>query len=84
VSFHAPELHQYFAMPYRRLDAPSMSLWELRAVRRKLSAEGAQAVDETARFAGYERLRAREAQAVRATAPDGQRRLAGSAPSPLG
>jgi putative transposase len=68
VYFHDPELNQYFALPYRRLDAPSMSLWELRAVRRKLKEEGAQAVDETALFAGYERLRAIEAQAVNATA----------------
>ena len=68
VYFYDPELHQYFAIPYRRLDAPSMSLWELRAVRRKLREEGAQAVDETALFAGYERLRAIEAQAVSATA----------------
>jgi putative transposase len=68
VYFHDPELNQYFAIPYRRLDAPSMSLWELRAVRRKLREEGAQAVDETALFAGYERLRAIEAQAVSATA----------------
>jgi putative transposase len=68
VYFHDPELNQYFALPYRRLDAPSMSLWELRAVRRKLKEEGAQAVDETALFTGYERLRAIEAQAVNATA----------------
>jgi putative transposase len=68
VYFHDPELNQYFAIPYRRLDAPSMSLWELRTVRRKLKEEGEQAVDETALFAGYERLRAIEAQAVNATA----------------
>jgi putative transposase len=68
VYFHDPQLNQYFAIPYRRLDAPSMSLWELRAVRRQLKEAGEQAVDETALFAGYERLRAIEAHAVNATA----------------
>ncbi len=67
VYFHDPELNQYFAIPYRRLEAPSMSVWELRAVRRKLKEEGERAVDEAALFAGYERLREIETQAVNTT-----------------
>jgi putative transposase len=64
VYFFDPELSQYFAVPYRRLAAPSMSVWELREVRRQLKAEGQRNIDEAALFAGYERLRALEAQAV--------------------
>jgi putative transposase len=67
VFFFDPELKQYFPIPYRRLAAPSMSLWELREVRRRLKAEGRQSIDENALFAGYERLRQIEAQAIDTT-----------------
>lgn len=67
VFFFDPELKQYFPIPYRRLAAPSMSLWELREVRRRLKAEGRHSIDEAALFAGYERLRQIEAQALDAT-----------------
>lgn len=67
VFFFDPELNQYFPIPYRRLAAPSMSLWELREVRRRLKAEGRQSIDENALFAGYERLRQIEAQAIDTT-----------------
>ena len=67
VFFFDPELNQYFPIPYRRLAAPSMSLWELREVRRRLKAEGRHSIDENALFAGYERLRQIEAQAIDTT-----------------
>jgi len=67
VFFFDPELKQYFPIPYRRLAAPSMSLWELREVRRRLKAEGRHSIDENALFAGYERLRLIEAQAIDTT-----------------
>ena len=67
VFFFDPELNQYFPIPYRRLAAPSMSLWELREVRRRLKAEGRQSIDENALFAGYERLRLLEAQPIDTT-----------------
>jgi len=57
VFFFDPGLKQYFPIPYRRLAGPSMSLWELREVRRQLKAEGRNSLDEAALFAGYERLR---------------------------
>lgn len=67
VFFFDPELSQYFPIPYRRLSAPSMSLWELREVRRRFKVEGRKSVDENALFAGYERLRQLETQALDAT-----------------
>lgn len=67
VYFFDPELSQYFPLPYRRLAAPSMSVWELRDVRRRLKAEGQRSIDEAALFASYERLRALEAHAVDTT-----------------
>lgn len=86
VYFFDPELSQYFAVPYRRLAAPSMSVWELREVRRQLKAEGQRSIDEAALFAGYERLRALEAQAVdktRKSRRQAQRRRQHQAREPL-
>ena len=36
VYFYHPEIKRYFPIPYRNLSNPSMSLWELKAVRRRL------------------------------------------------
>jgi putative transposase len=44
-----------------------MSIWELRAVRRQLKAEGHKAVNEELIFDAYNRLRVLEAEAIRET-----------------
>ena len=54
--FFDPELKQYFEIPYRNLSHPSISLWELREIRRWMKAQGIAAVDEEAIFAARERM----------------------------
>jgi len=47
----------YYALPYRDLYRPSISLWEYRAAVRRLRAEGHRAVDEKAVFRAIETMR---------------------------
>jgi putative transposase len=67
VYFYDPELKQYFGLPYRNTAHPSMSVWELREVRRQLKAEGRKSVNEDMIFDAYNRLRALEAEALHET-----------------
>jgi putative transposase len=67
VYFYDPDLQCYFAIPYRNTTHPSISLWELRQVRRQLKAEGQHAVNEDLIFDAYNRLRALEDEALRDT-----------------
>jgi putative transposase len=67
VYFYDPDVQQYFAIPYRNIAHPSISVWELRQVRRRLKEEGQKSVNETLIFDAYNRLRALEAEAVRET-----------------
>jgi putative transposase len=67
VYFYDPDLQRYFAIPYRNTTHPSISLWELRQVRRRLKAEGQHAVNEELIFDAYNRLRALEDEALRDT-----------------
>lgn len=46
VYFYDPELNEYFEIPYRDTSHPSMSVWELREVRRRLREGGHHAVNE--------------------------------------
>ena len=45
VYFFDPELTQYYAIPYRQMLHPAVSVWELREVRRTLKEEGHKAVN---------------------------------------
>lgn len=67
VYFYDPELDEYFEIPYRDTSHPSMSVWELREVRRRLREEGHQAVNEALIFEAYNRLRAMEEEAIHET-----------------
>ncbi len=67
VYFWDSELEQYAAIPYRDTTHPPISIWEVRELRRKLQEIGNAAIDETAIFSAYERLRAHEAHAVSQT-----------------
>jgi putative transposase len=67
IYFYDPELKQHFEIPYRNTAHPPISVWELREVRRKLKEAGHKAVNEDLIFDAYNRLRAREAEAVRET-----------------
>jgi putative transposase len=57
VYFYDPDLKQYFQIPYRNPSRPPMSLWELRAVERRLKEEGKKHVDEDTIFATLEQMR---------------------------
>jgi putative transposase len=65
VYFFDPELKQYYAIPYRQMIHPAMSVWELREVRRKLKEEGHKAVNEGLIFRAYNRLRALQDEAIK-------------------
>lgn len=67
IYFLDPENNDYHAIPYRNLHAPTMSLWELNAVLRRLKDDGMQSVDEAAIFAGHERLLALQETAKKKT-----------------
>lgn len=56
VHFLDPNTNRYYPIPYRQLERPSMSLWELREVRAQLKREGRSEVDEELIFTTYERL----------------------------
>lgn len=67
VYFFDPELKQYYAIPYRQMIHPAMSVWELREVRRKLKEAGHKAVNEDVIFRAYNRLRALQDEAIKET-----------------
>ena len=67
VYFYDPDLKQYFTIPYRNTAHPSISVWELREVRRRLKEEGRKAINEDLIFDAYNRLRALEGEALSAT-----------------
>jgi putative transposase len=56
VYFLDPTTNRYYPVPYRQLEHPAMSLWELREVRAQLRREGRSEVDEDLIFQTYERL----------------------------
>ncbi len=63
IYFFDPELKQYFEIPYRNIARPSISLWELRAIRRFLKEQGKEQVDEEMIFQARERMREIEEKA---------------------
>jgi putative transposase len=67
VYFFDPNLQQYAEVPYRNSAHPAISLWELRAFKKRLIDEGRSHVDEASIFASYERLRNQQAEAAQTT-----------------
>lgn len=67
IYFYHPDLKQYYAVPYRNTGFPPISLWELRAVRRRLEQEGYKEIDENLIFETYERMREIEDNAIKTT-----------------
>lgn len=67
IYFYDPEVKLYYSIPYRDISHPSMSIWELREVRRQLEAEGHENVNEQLIFDAYQRMRRQEEDAVRET-----------------
>lgn len=62
--FYDPELQQYFEIPYANPAHPVVTLWEWRAVERKLKEDGQNKVDEEVKFRALIRMRELEESAV--------------------
>lgn len=56
VQFLDPDTKRYYPIPYRNLEHPPMSVWELREVRTQLRREGQSEVDESLIFETFDRL----------------------------
>jgi putative transposase len=67
VYFWDPDLRRYYDIPYRDNTRPPISVWELRAIRRKLKDEGKRNIDEGLIFDAYRRMREIEDNAVKDT-----------------
>lgn len=58
IYFYHPDFKQYFPIPYRNLSNPSMSLWELKAVRKRLKEQNVNRIDsEEVIFRALEEMR---------------------------
>ena len=68
ILFYDPDAQTYFRIPYRNMAHPAISLWELRAVRAFMSAQGRKEADEDAIFKALDEMRRIEQAAVRDTA----------------
>lgn len=55
IWFWDPEIAQYFAIPYRDLSHPSVSLWQIKAAKAEIKRQGVRDVDEAALFAAIAR-----------------------------
>jgi putative transposase len=67
--FYDPTTKQYLEIPYRDRSRPPISLWELRAVRRRLKVQGVKddKIDEDLIFKTYEKMRQIEDSAKQET-----------------
>jgi putative transposase len=64
IYFYDPADHSYTILPYRNIGHPPMSLYELREIRKRLTAEGLRDIDEDVIFEALNRSRQRIAEAV--------------------
>lgn len=64
IYFFDPAAQRYCMIPYRNVGHPSMSLYELKEIRRKLMAEGRRDVNEHVIFEALDRMRARVAEST--------------------
>ena len=68
IWFYDPELEEYFAIPYRNISRPAISLWELRAAERRAAEEHPDVpIDEDLIFAAYDKMRSIEDNAKKLT-----------------
>lgn len=67
IWFFDPELETYFAIPYRNLSHPPISIWELREARKRAEDLGVKDIDENAIFDAYDQMRSIETAAVQAS-----------------
>ena len=67
VYFWDPELNKYFEIGYGNIARPSISLWEMRAVRKHLIESGLNDINEDLIFKTYEKLREHQEAAEKKT-----------------
>lgn len=67
IYFFHPEFKQYYAIPYHNTSHPPISVWELRAIKNRLSEQGRKEIDEDLIFRTYEEMRADEIHAINET-----------------
>ena len=67
VWLYDPQLREHIELPYRDVARPSMSLWELRAVRQRLREEGCKNINEDLIFEARERLKVLAEQSIKDT-----------------
>ncbi|MDB5813874.1 MAG: hypothetical protein JWN23_991 [Rhodocyclales bacterium] len=67
IMFYDPDLQKYFPIHYKNIAHPSISLWELAAVRRHLEKEGRKNIDEDMIFNALNHMKRIEENAVGAT-----------------
>lgn len=67
IYFFEPNAKRYFAIPYRNLSHPSITLWDLREAKQEARKAGIKNIDESVIFDYANRLRALEDQAVEKT-----------------
>ncbi len=68
IWFFDPELSEYYAIPYRNISAPPMSIWEFREAKHMAKEDGKNHVDEDQIFAALNRMHEIVAQAETKTA----------------
>jgi len=68
IWFYDPEVHEYYAIPYRNTSHPAISIWELREAEKRAEMERPSVpVDETLIFEAYDKLRRIEEDAKKLT-----------------
>jgi putative transposase len=68
VWFYDPLLGEYFPIPYRNTSHPPISVWELREIRKRITENGKQLVNEDSIFRAYARMQEIEEKAHSSTA----------------
>lgn len=68
IWFYDPEVHQYYAVPYRNTAHPTISVWELRQAEKRLAEERPDyPVDENLIFEAYDKMQRIEEDAKKLT-----------------
>lgn len=68
IWFYDPEVHEYYAIPYRNTSHPAISIWELREAEKRLAADRPEVpVDENLIFDAYDKMRRIEEDAKKLT-----------------
>lgn len=68
IWFYDPEVHQYYAIPYRNTSHPAISVWELREAEKRVAEEQSSVpINENLIFTAYDKMRRIEDDAKKLT-----------------